>query len=152
VDTEAIRRFVSLEQRKKDLDALLKEATKELAEAREAAIEALLAAGLDAAEVDGRRVALSQKAAARPLEDREAVIAALKASPISGYVAEDYNTRSLDAFVTEVLDDVRRRARDEEWGRLYTEEDVRAALPESLHDVLKVSFYYLLSSTRAKSS
>ena len=151
MDTEAIRRFVSLEQRKKDLDALLKEATKDLADAREAAIEALLAAGLDAAEVDGRRVALSQKASARPVDDREAVIAALKASPIAGYVAEDYNTKSLDAFVTEVLDDVRRRAHEEEWDRLYTADDVCAALPEPLRDVLKVSFYYLLSSTKARS-
>ncbi len=151
MDTEAIRRFVSLEQRKKELDAALKEAAKDLAEAREAAIEALLAAGLDAAEVDGRRVALSQKASARPVDDRETVIAALKASPISGYVAEDYNTKSLDAFVTEVLDDVRCRARDEEWDHLYTEQDVRAALPEPLRPVLNISFYYLLSSTKAKS-
>lgn len=150
MDTEPIRRFVSLEQRKKELDAELKEATKELADAREAAIEALLTAGLDAAEVDGRRIALSQKASARPVEDREAVIQAIKASPVSGYVAEDYNTRSLDSFVTEVLDDVRHRAKDEDWDHLYTEEDVRTALPESLRAVLKVSFFYVLSSTKAK--
>lgn len=142
---------MSLEQRKEELDAELKEATKDLADAREAAIEALLTAGLDAAEVDGRRVAISQKASARPVEDREAVIQALKTSPVSGYVAEDYNTRSLDSFVTEVLDDVRHRARDEDWNRLYTEEDVRESLPESLRTVLKVSFFYVLSSTKAKS-
>jgi hypothetical protein len=48
-----------------------------------------------------------------------------------------------------LLDDVRRRAKEEKWDRLLTEEDVRTALPEPLRDVLKVSFYYLLSSTNA---
>lgn len=150
MDIDPIRTFVSLERRKKELDAALKEATKELADAREAAIEALLAEGRDAVEVDGRRVALEQKASAGPIEDRDAVIEALKASPISGYVEENYNTKSLNSFVTEVLDDVRRRAKEENWDRLYTEDDVRAALPDPLRGVLKVSFYYLLSSTKAK--
>lgn len=149
MDNEAIRRFVSLARRKKDLDAELKEATKELAEAREAAIEALLAAGYSAVDVDGRHVKLSQKASAKPAEDRAAIIEALKTSSVSGLVAEDYNTRTLDSVVNEILDDVRRRAKEEKWDRLLTEEDVRTALPEPLRDVLKVSFYYLLSSTNA---
>jgi len=150
VDNEAIRRFVSLEKRKKELDAALKEATKELAEAREAAIDALLATGFSGVDVDGRHVELSRKASARPVGDRTEVIEALKSSPISGLVAEDYNTKTLDSVVNEVLEDVRRRADDEQWNRLYTEEDVRAALPEPLRAVLQVSFYYLLSSTKGK--
>jgi hypothetical protein len=78
------------------------------------------------------------------------VIEALKSSPISGLVAEDYNTKTLDSVVNEVLEDVRRRADEEQWDRLYTEGDVRAALPEPLRAVLQVSFYYLLSSTKGK--
>ena len=142
MDNEAIRRFVSLEKRKKELDAALKEATKELAEAREAAIDALLATGFSGVDVDGRHVELSRKASARPVGDRTEVI--------SGLVAEDYNTKTLDSVVNEVLEDVRRRADEEQWDRLYTEEDVRAALPEPLRAVLQVSFYYLLSSTKGK--
>jgi hypothetical protein len=149
MNTEAIRRFVSLEKVKKDLEAQLKLAASELADSKEAAIEALLAVGLAAVEVDGRRVELVQKAAARPTEDREAVIQALKASPAAGLVAENYDTKSLDSFVNEVLDHVRRRAKEENWDRLYTPQDVCDALPEPMRDVLKVSFFHVLSSRKA---
>lgn len=152
MDTEAIRRFVSLENRKKELDAALKEVTEHLGDAKEAAIEALVAEGLDAVEVDGRRVALIPKASASPLTDRESLVAALKTSTASGLVSENYNTNSLNSFATEVYDHVRQQAKDEKWDRLCTEDDVRDAMPEPLRDAVKIFFYYTLSSTKSKSN
>jgi hypothetical protein len=150
MDVEPLRRFVSLDLRKRELEAQVKEVAAELGEAREAAIDALLAAGLQEGGVDGRNVALVQHAGASPVHTKEDVIAALKASPLAGFVVENYNPNSLRAFADEVLGEVRDRANAEKWDRAYTVDDVRAALPEPLRDVLHISFYYTLSNTKGK--
>ena len=60
----------------------------------------------------------------------EAVIAALKASELGQYISENYNTQSLKAFVREVAEEARLRCEQAE--RLFTEDEVRAALPAPL--------------------
>jgi hypothetical protein len=81
VDNEAIRRFVSLARRKKDLDAALKEATKGAGRgAGKPPSKRCWRRAYSAVDVDGRHVKLSQKASAKPAEDRAAMIEALKTS------------------------------------------------------------------------
>jgi len=70
----------------------------------------------------------------------------LKASELGQYVAENYNSNSLTAYVREVWREVVQRAQRED--RVATEDDVRAALPKPLGDAIKISLVHKLSSRK----
>ena len=70
----------------------------------------------------------------------------MKASELGQYVAENYNTNSLTAFVREMWREVLLAAQRE--NRVATEGDVRAALPKPLGDAIKVSLVHKLSSRK----
>ena len=103
--------------------------------------------GVQRMTVDGRTVSIQQDVYASPLNDREEVVNALKQSELGQYVAENYNTNSVTAFVRELKREVESRAHNE--NRMYGEDDVRAALPEPLGRALKISFVHKLSSRKA---
>jgi vacuolar-type H+-ATPase subunit I/STV1 len=147
MNMQQLRGFVSLENRKKDLDAELKSVKQQLDDLEEALVPQFIEDGVQRMTVDGRTVSIQQDVYASPLNDREDVVDALKQSELGQYVAENYNTNSLTAFVREVKRDVELRAQSE--NRMYTEDDVRAALPEPLGRALKISFVHKLSSRKA---
>ncbi len=147
MNMEQLKEFVCLENRKRDLDAELKGVKAKLDELEEVLIPQFIEAGLTKATVDGRTVSLWQEIYASPLDGRERVVEALKASELAQYVSENYNTNSLSAFVREVARDVAAQAEREE--RIFTEEDVRAALPAPLGLALKISFVHTLRSRKA---
>lgn len=147
MNMEQLKEFVCLENRKRDLDAELKGVKAKLDELEEVLIPQFIEAGLTKATVDGRTVSLAQEIYASPLDGRERVVEALKASELAQYVSENYNTNSLSAFVREVARDVAAQAEREE--RIFTEEDVRAALPAPLGLALKISFVHTLRSRKA---
>lgn len=147
MNMEQLKEFVCLENRKRDLDAELKGVKAKLDELEEALVPQFIEAGLTKATVDGRTVSLAQEIYASPLDGRERVVEALKASELAQYVSENYNTNSLSAFVREVARDVAAQAERED--RIFTEEDVRAALPAPLGLALKISFVHTLRSRKA---
>jgi vacuolar-type H+-ATPase subunit I/STV1 len=147
MNMQQLRGFVSLENRKKDLDAELKSVKQQLDDLEEALVPQFIEDGVQRMTVDGRTVSIQQDVYASPLNDREDVVDALKQSELGQYVAENYNTNSLTAFVREVKRDVELRAQSE--NRMYTEDDVRSALPEPLGRALKISFVHKLSSRKA---
>jgi hypothetical protein len=150
MNLEPLREFVSLEQRKKDLDAELKATKQKLDELEDQIIPMFIEAGVPSmtVEVNGAKRTLSiyPDVYASPLNDREEVVDALKASELDQYVAENYNTNSLTSFVREIWKELRHNASREE--RVVTEDDLRAALPQALQGVLKLSLIHKLSSTR----
>jgi hypothetical protein len=147
MNVQQLREFVSLENRKKDLDAELKAVKQQLDDLEDALVPQFVEDGVQKMTVDGRTVSLTQDVYASPLNDREDVVDALKHSELGQYVAENYNSNSLTAFVREVKREVESRAKGE--GRMYDENDVRAALPEPLGRALKISFVHKLSSRKA---
>lgn len=147
MNMEQLRGFVSLQNQKRDLDAELKRVKQELDDLEQALVPQFIEDGVQSMKVDGRTVSLGQDIYASPLNDREEVIGALKASELGQYVSENYNTQSLTAFVREVAREVAARAEKER--RPYDEADVREALPEPLGRVLKISFVHCLRSRRA---
>ena len=147
MNMEQLKEFVCLENRKRDLDAELKGVKAKLDELEEALVPQFIEAGLTKATVDGRTVSLAQEIYASPLDGRERVVEALKASELAQYVSENYNTNSLSAFVREVARDVAAQAERED--RIFTEEDVRAELPAPLGLALKISFVHTLRSRKA---
>ena len=147
MNMQQLREFVSLENRKKGLDAELKSVKQQLDDLEEALVPQFIEDGVQRMTIDGRTVSIQQDVYASPLNDREDVVDALKQSELAQYVAENYNTNSLTAFVREVKRDVELRAQSE--NRIYTEDDVRAALPQPLGRALKISFVHKLSSRKA---
>jgi hypothetical protein len=150
MNLEPLREFVSLENRKKELDAALKATKQKLDELEDIIIPMFIEAGVPAmtVEVDGTRRTLSiyPDVYASPLNDREEVVDALKQSELGQYVAENYNTNSLTSFVRELWKELRQAANREQ--RVVTEDDLRAALPMPLQGALKLSLVHKLSSTR----
>ena len=156
MNDEALRTFLSLEGRKKELETALNEVKKELDDAKQAAIEALVQAGLavGSPEGSGRELRIKKRASVSPLKGKDALIEAIKASSaLSSYVKEDFNANQLASFVNEVFDGVQERFRDEKPKRFRTDEELdaalRDALPDPLRDVVKIHFYYHLSSKKA---
>jgi len=154
MNMEPLREFVSLEKKKKDLDAELKAAKQRLDELEEIIIPMFVADGVPsmAVEADGmtRTLSIYQDVYASPLNEREEVVAALKLSELGAYVAENYNTNSLTSYVREVWNELKDTARREQ--RVVFEADLRAALPEALRPVLKISLLHKLSSVRSSKS
>jgi hypothetical protein len=144
---EQLKEFVALEKRKRDLDSELKAIGARLDDLEQALVPQFLADGVASMKVDGRTVYIAQDIHASPLNDRAEVIAALKASELAQYVSENYNTQSLRAFVREVAEEARLRCQQQ--NRLFTEEEVRTALPAPLGDALKISFVHSLRSRKA---
>jgi len=150
MNMEQLREFVSLENRKRDLDAELKAANQRLDELEDLIIPQFIEAGVPsiAVTVDGntRTLSINPDVYASPLNGRTEVAAALKASQLGQYVAENYNSNSLTAYVREVWREVLLLARQQ--NRVAGEEDVRAALPKPLGEVLKISLVHKLSSRK----
>jgi hypothetical protein len=150
MNMEQLRDFVSLENRKRDLDAELKATNQKLDELEDLIIPQFIEAGVPsiAVTVDGstRTLSIYPDVYASPLNDRAEVAAALKASELGQYVAENYNSNSLTAYVREVWREVVQAAQRE--SRIATEDDVRAALPRPLGDAIKISLVHKLSSRK----
>jgi len=147
MNMEQLKEFVALEKRKRDLDSELKAIGTRLDDLEQALVPQFLADGVASMKVDGRTVYIAQDIHASPANDRAEVIAALKRSELGQYVAENYNTQSLRAFVREVAEEARLRCQQQD--RLFTEEEVRTALPSPLSDALKISFVHSLRSRKA---
>lgn len=147
MDFQLLKEFVALERRKRELDSELKQIAARLDDLEQALVPQFLNDGVNSMRIDGRLVYLVQEIYAAPMNDRGQVVAALKASELGQYVSENYNTQSLKAFVREVAEDVRLRCEHEE--RLFTEEEVRAALPAPLGAALKISFVHSLRTRKA---
>jgi len=147
MNMEQLKEFVALEKRKRDLDSELKAIGARLDDLEQALVPQFLADGVASMKVDGRTVYIAQDIHASPANDRAEVIAALKASELAQYVSENYNTQSLRAFVREVAEEARLRCQQQ--NRLFTEEEVRTALPAPLGLALKISFVHTLRSRKA---
>ena len=148
MNQEQLKGFVCLEKRKRDLDAELKQVKQQIDDLEQALIPQFIELGADpSVRLDGMTIWLVQEIYASPVNDRQEVADALKLSELGQYVAENYNSNSLSAYVREVTREVAARFKKEE--RMYDAEDVRAALPDPLGKTLKLSFVHKLSSRKA---
>ncbi len=146
MNAEQLREFVALEKQKQALDAELRAIKQRLEALEEQLVPQFLADGVVSMKIDGRTVYLAQEIYASPVRDRQEVVEALKASELGQYVAENYNSNSLKAFVREIADEVRLQCEQQQ--RLFTEDEVRAALPAPLAQTLKISFVHALRSRK----
>ena len=147
MDDAKVKQYVCLEKRKRDLDAELKQVEQDLKALERVVVNEMVNAGFNEVSADGRKLKLVPDVVASPVEDRWAVVEALKVAGLALYIPQNYNDSQLRGFVKEIAAEVISRAQDEE--RVASAEDVRAALPEPLGQALKVYLGHKLSSRKA---
>ena len=147
MDDAKVKQYVCLEKRKRDLDAELKQVEQDLKALERVVVNEMVNAGFNEVSADGRKLKLVPDVVASPVEDRWAVVEALKEAGLDQYIPQNYNDSQLRGFVKEIAAEVISRAQDEE--RVASAEDVRAALPEPLGRALKVYLGHKLSSRKA---
>lgn len=147
MDTAKVKEYVCLERRKDALSAELKIVDQDLKALERVVVNEMVNAGFNEVSAEGRKLKLVPDVQASPVEDRWAVVDALKEAGLDQYIPQNYNDSQLRGFVKEIAGEVFSRARDEE--RVASAEDIRAALPEPLGRALKVYLGHKLSSRKA---
>ena len=131
MNTDELKRFVALEERRRALEAEVDTIKAEASELEGRLLPQFEQSGLERVSIDGRTVYVERKLWAKPKDgDKPAVCKALKRARLGDYVEETFNTNSLSAYVREL---------DRE-GR---------AMPPSLAGVLDVSEIFKLRTRRS---
>lgn len=147
MDTAKVKEYVCLEKRKDSLSAELKQVDQDLKALERVVVNEMVNAGFNKVEADGRTLKLVPDVQASPVEDRWAVVEALKEAGLDQFIPQNYNDSQLRGFVKEIASEVLSRAQDED--RIASAEDIRSALPEALGRALKVYLGHKLSSRKA---
>ncbi len=147
MDTTKVKEYVCLERRKDALAAELKQLEQDLKALERVVVNEMINAGFNKVEADGRMLKLVPDVQASPMEDRWAVVEALKEAGLDQFIPQNYNDSQLRGFVKEIAAEVLDRAQRED--RVASTDDIRAALPEPLGRALKVYLGHKLSSRKA---
>jgi hypothetical protein len=103
MNTEELKRFVALEDRRKQLEAEVDSIKAETAELEERLLPQFEQGGFEKISIDGRTVYIERKLWAKAKNgDKSAVCRVLKRCRLGDYVEETFNTNSLSAYVREL--------------------------------------------------
>jgi hypothetical protein len=131
MNTDELKRFVALEERRRQLEAEIDTIKAEAAELEALLLPQFEQSGMERVAIDGRTVYIERKLWAKARDgDKAAVCKALKRCRLGDYVEQTFNSNSLSAYVREL---------DRE-GR---------PLPPSLREVLEVSEVFKLRTRRS---
>jgi hypothetical protein len=147
MDVKKAKELVCLDTSLQELDAQVKAKKARRDELEQELMPQFLVDRISSIKVDGRTVYIAEDIHANPLNSRAEVTGALKNCELSQHIFENYNARSLRAFVREVAKAVRLRCQQQ--SVLFTEAEVLGALPSPLRDTLKISFVHSLRSRKA---
>lgn len=131
MNTDELKRFVALEERRRQLEAEVDAVKAEAAQLEELLLPQFEQAGLERVSIDGRTVYIERKLWAKAKDgDKAAVCKALKRCRLGDYVEETFNTNSLSAYVRELDREDR-------------------PLPPNLREVLEISEVFKLRTRRS---
>ena len=131
MNTEELKRFVALEERRRQLEAEVDTIKAEATELEQRLLPQFEQEGFEKISVDGRTVYVERKLWAKARDgNKAAVCKALKRARLGDYVEETFNTNSLSAYVRELDREER-------------------PLPPSLREVLEVSEVFKLRTRRS---
>jgi len=131
MNSEQLKRFVALEERRRQLEEEIDQLKAEAVELEQALMPQFEQAGIERVSIDGRTVYVERKLwASAKNGDKQALCKALKRARLSQFVQETFNSQSLSALVRE-------------WDR-----DGRP-MPPSLREVLEVSEVFKLRTRRS---
>ena len=103
---EKVHEFIGLIERKRGLEAALKDVENEIRSVEPIALEYMAGEGIQNCNVDGYTVYLQTQVWASLQDDRIAAIAALKDAGLEDMVQETVNSQTLSAWVREQEDGV----------------------------------------------
>jgi len=131
MNTDELKRFVVLEERRRQLEAEIDSIKAEAADLEQRLLPQFEQSGMERVTIDGRTVYVERKLwASAKNGDKQALCKALKRARLSEFVQETFNSQSLSALVRE-------------WDR-----DGRP-MPPSLREVLEVSEVFKLRTRRS---
>jgi len=131
LNTDELKRFVALEERRHQLEAEVDTIKAEAAELESRLLPQFEQSGTERIAIDGRTVYVERKLWAKAKDgDKTAVCKALKRAHLGDYVEETFNSNSLSAYVRELDREER-------------------PLPPSLREVLEVSEVFKLRTRRS---
>jgi hypothetical protein len=131
MNSEQLKRFVALEERRKELEGEIDRIKAQAAELESALMPQFEQAGIERVSVDGRTVYIERKLWAKAkYGDKAAVCKALKRCRLGSFVEESYNSNSLSGLIRE-------------W------DSEEKPLPPSLREVLEVSEVFRLRTRRS---
>ena len=131
MNTEELKRFVALEERRRQLEAEVETIRAEATELEQRLLPQFEQEGFEKISIDGRTVYVERKLWAKARDgNKAAVCKALKRARLGDYVEETFNTNSLSAYVRELDREER-------------------PLPPSLREVLEVSEVFKLRTRRS---
>ena len=103
MNTDELKQFVALEERRRTLEAEIDTIRAEATELEQRLLPQFEQSGLERVAIDGRTVYIERKLWAKAKEgDKAAVCKALKRCRLGDYVEETFNTNSLSAYVREL--------------------------------------------------
>jgi hypothetical protein len=147
MNIELLGEFVCLHARKRELDSELKASAGRIDDLEEAIVPPFLSDAIAYINVRGRTVYLAKDIQASPANDRADAIRALRQCRLDQYVSETCNPQSFRGFVREAADPAMLLCHEQ--NPLFSQEDIRAALPAPLREALKISFVNCLCSRKA---
>jgi isopentenyl phosphate kinase len=139
MNEKPLKEYVSLEKRKKEIAAELKQVSADLNRLEVVVVDEIVNAGVQEVTVDGRILKPVPAIFCSPAKGRLAVVDALREAHLDEFIPPDFNDARLRSYVKEMAQDVFVRAGEE----------VADALPAPLGPVLKIYLSHELSS-RAK--
>jgi hypothetical protein len=103
LNTDELKRFVALEERRRQLEAEVDSIKAETAELEQRLLPQFEQSGTERIAIDGRTVYVERKLWAKAKDgDKSSVCKALKRCRLGDYVEETFNTNSLSAYVREL--------------------------------------------------
>ena len=131
MNSEQLKRFVALEERRRELEGEIDRIKSEATELEQVLMPQFEQEGVERISIDGRTVYVERKLWAKAKDgDKAAVCKALKRARLGDYVEETFNANSLSAYVRELDREER-------------------PLPPSLREVLEVSEVFHLRTRRS---
>ena len=132
MNTEELKRFIALEERRRQLETEIDIVRSEAAQLEQLLLPEFERNGLEKVSFDGRTVYLERKLWAKAKDgNKAAVCKALKRAHLGDFVEETFNTNSLSAYVRELDREDR-------------------PLPPSLRDVVEISEVFKLRTRRSQ--
>ena len=103
MNTDELKRFVALEERRRQLETEVDSIKAEAAELEQRLLPQFEQSGTERIAIDGRTVYVERKLWAKAKDgDKVGVCKALKRCRLGDYVEETFNTNSLSAYVREL--------------------------------------------------
>ena len=101
MDNKLIKRYVSLQKRRRKAEDALQSVRNKIEEIKPFVVQQFAKAGLDQINMDGMTVYIKRQLWVKVV-DRQAAVDALKAAGMSDYIGENFNSNSLSAFIREI--------------------------------------------------